>query len=50
MDARKDASMVKFDGKLEVEASDTVQLDKEQFILSLSDEVKFYGLESFFSI
>ena len=50
MDAKRDTSMVQFDGVLEVQVTDKSQLDKEQFISALSDEVKYYGLESFFSI
>ena len=50
MDARKDTNMIKFDGKLEVSNDDSAQLDKEQFINAVADEVKYYGLESFFSI
>ena len=50
MDARKDSSMSKFDEKLEVNLNDPAQLDKEQFVSALTDEIKFYGLETFFSI
>ena len=50
MDARKDTSLTKFDGKLEVAEDDPAQLDKEQFITAVADEAKYYGLESFFSI
>ena len=48
MDAKKDVSMLKFDGMLELKKDDSSQLDKEQFITALSDEVKYYGLQTFF--
>ena len=41
--------MSKFDGVLELTTEDKAQLDKEQFISSVSDEVKYYGLQSFLS-
>ena len=35
---------------MELEADSTAQLDKEQFIAAVADEVKYYGLQSFFSM
>ena len=50
MDNKKDISMIKFDGVLELSTDNINQLDKEQFIKAVADEVKYYGLQSFFSM
>ena len=44
MDAKRYSSMLKFDSNLELDISDTNQLDKEQFISTVVDEVKYYGI------
>ena len=50
MDAKRKTLMMKFDGILETNADDLLQLDKEQYISALSDEIKYYELESFFAM
>ena len=42
--------MSKFDGKIKLMTADTDQLDKEQFIVVVSDGVKYDCLEYLFSI
>ena len=43
--------MSKFNGTLEILPDQgKSELDKDQFIKALADEIKYYGLQSFFSI
>ena len=47
MDAKRDSSMLKFDGVLDAKGeSNQLQFDKEQCISDLGDEVNYYVLES----
>jgi hypothetical protein len=48
IEARNSASK-KFNGQLEIEPSNpTDELDKEQFVTSLSDLIEYYGLQTFY--
>lgn len=51
MTARNDATSVKFNGKVELGTNvQTAELDKEQFVATLKDKVKFHGAQSFFYV
>ena len=44
MDLQNDTSAMKFNRKMELDISNTDQLDKEQFVTAVKSKVKFYGL------
>ena len=48
--ARGDTSVLKFDGKLEVNSGKTIptELDQEQLMIAVKETVQRYGLHSFF--
>ena len=49
MNSRKDSSLRKFNGKLEVPTTATsFDVDKEEFNESLKDTISYYGLHKFF--
>jgi len=50
MDARTDASRIKFRGKLEASPDCSTEYDKEKFPTSLKEEVSYYGLQNFFAM
>lgn len=50
MDARTDATKLKFHGKLETSADCTTEYDKEEFLTALREQVNYYGLQNFYAM
>lgn len=51
MNARNDVTSVKFNSKVELGTNvQTAELDKEQFVATLKDKVKFHGVQTFFYV
>ena len=50
MDARTDATKLKFHGKLETSTNFTTGYDKEEFLMAMREQVNYYGLQSFYAM
>jgi hypothetical protein len=48
MDAMNNSALMKFDGKLEVIETTSNELDKEQFTASVKNNMRYYGLQTWF--